>query len=158
MSSPTPQERFKRVANLLGQDLAFSDICQQADMLYPADRFEEDMSASSPIEQYMVSVLNGDWLMPRWYQWYHSITQAEVDRYLLRTFMLFRDKKDAPLTTFRPGEQAVIALLAQGAYSPIMRCINAVNPMGILLRRIYREYFSSETPTWFSQLMRGLTR
>ncbi len=113
------------------------------------------MSASSPIEQYMVSVLNGDWLMPRWYQWYHSITQAEVDRYLLRTFMLFRDKKDAPLTTFRPGEQAVIALLAQGAYSPIMRCINAVNPMGILLRRIYREYFSSETPTWFSQLMRG---
>ncbi len=65
MSSPTPQERFKRVANLLGQDLAFSNICQQANMVYPADRFEEDMSASSPIEQYMVSVLNGDWLMPR---------------------------------------------------------------------------------------------
>ena len=153
--SQSPQEMFERVAGKLSQDAKFSGICQQADMLYPADRFEEDMSASSPIEQYMVSVLNGDWLMPRWYQWYHSMTQAEIDRYLLRTFMLFRDKKDAPLTTFRPGEQAVIALLAQGAYSPIMRCINAVNPMGILLRRIYREYFSSETPTWFSQLMRG---
>ncbi len=153
--SQSPQEMFERVAGKLSQDAKFSDICQQADMLYLADRFEGDMSASSPIEQYMVSVLNGDWLMPRWYQWYHSITQAEIDRYLLRTFMLFRDKKDASLTTFRPGEQAVIALLAQGAYSPIMRCINAVNPMGILLRRIYREYFSSETPRWFSQLMRG---
>ncbi len=152
--SQSPQEMFKRVAGKLSQDAKFSDICQQADNLYPADRFESVTDDTSPIEQCIVSLLGGGWLMPFWYRWYHSITQAEIDRYLVRALLLFRDKKDAPLTTFRPGEQALIGLLGGSVYSPIVHFLNAMNPIGILLRRVCSIYgrISRETADWFWQV------